>query len=92
MAEATVERAPEHAQTRDARPQEGASSADVAAKKRRALLIIGGIAAVVILGVLLYLVVTHGKETTDDANVDADVVPLAPHVTGQVVAVPVVEN
>ena len=92
MAEATVERAPEHAQTRDARPQEGASSADVAAKKRRALRIIGGIAAAVILGVLLYLVVTHGKETTDDANVDADVVPLAPHVTGQVVAVPVVEN
>jgi membrane fusion protein, multidrug efflux system len=92
MAEATVEGAPEHAQTRDARPQQGAPPAELAARKRRALMIIGGIAAVVILGVLLYLVISHGKETTDDANVDADVVPLAPHVTGQVVAMPVVEN
>ena len=66
MADAAVERAPEHARAREAQGN-GTDAASIAAKKRRALLIIGGIAAVVILGVLLYLVVTHGKETTDDA-------------------------
>ena len=89
MADAVVERAPEQAQGRDA---QGPAPADSAAKRRRALTIIGGVAAVVILGVLLYLLLTAGKESTDDANVDADVVPLAPHVAGQVAAVPVTEN
>ena len=92
MADTAVERAPEHAQARDARGNNGATAADTAAKKRRALLIIGGVAGVVVLGVLLYLLFTFGKETTDDAQIDADVVPLAPHVGGQVVAVPVSEN
>src|SRR5215470_4629 len=90
MADTAVERAP--AQARDAKGNNGATAADTAAKKRRALMIIGGVAGVVILGVLLYLVFTVGKETTDDAQVDADVVPLAPHVGGQVAAVPVSEN
>ena len=61
-------------------------------KKRRSLLIVGGIAAVVVLGVLVYLLLNRGKEGTDDAQIDADVVPLAPRVAGQVAAVPVVEN
>ena len=61
-------------------------------KRRRALRILFGLAAVVILAVLLDLLVNAGKEETDDAEVDADVVPLAPRVAGQVVAVPVVEN
>jgi membrane fusion protein (multidrug efflux system) len=61
-------------------------------RRRRALLIVGGIAAVVILGVLGYVLLHAGKESTDDAQVDADVVALAPRVAGQVVAVPVVEN
>ena len=82
MADAAVERAPEHAQARDARGNNGATAADTAAKKRRALKIIGGVAAVVILGVLLYVLLNAGKESTDDAQVDADVVPLAPHVGG----------
>ena len=89
MADAVVERAPEQAQGRDA---QGPAPVDSAAKRRRALTIIGGVAAVVFLGVLLYLLLTAGKESTDDANVDADVVPLAPHVAGQVAAVPVTEN
>jgi membrane fusion protein (multidrug efflux system) len=92
MADTAVERAPDQAQARDARKDNGANAAETAAKKRRALMIIGGVAAVVILGVLLYLLITAGKETTDDAQIDADVVPLAPHVGGQVVAVPVSEN
>ncbi|HZJ52933.1 MAG TPA: HlyD family secretion protein [Myxococcaceae bacterium] len=90
MADAAVERAPEHAQARDAQSKD--EEASTAARKRRALLIIGGVAGVITLGVLLYVLLTVGKETTDDAQVDADVVPLAPHVSGQVVAVPVVEN
>jgi membrane fusion protein, multidrug efflux system len=89
MADAVVERAPEQAQGRDA---QGPAPSDSAAKRRRALTIIGGVAAVVFLGVLLYLLLTAGKESTDDANVDADVVPLAPHVAGRVAAVPVTEN
>ena len=90
MADAAVE-APEHAQARDAN-NKGAGAVDTAAKKRRALTIIGGVAGVVILGVLLYLLLNAGKESTDDAQIDADVVPLAPHVSGQVASVPVVEN
>src|SRR5262249_31263887 len=61
-------------------------------RRRKALQIIAGIAAVVLLGTLLYILINHGKEETDDAQVDADVVPLAPHVLGQVAMVPVVEN
>ncbi len=91
MAEATVETVPEHPRARDAQAKD-AALADTAAKKRRALRIIGGVAAVVVLGVLLYLLLNAGKESTDDAQIDADVVPLAPHVAGLVAAVPVVEN
>src|SRR5574338_1461795 len=92
MADAAVERAPEHAPARNAEGKNAATAADTAARKRRALKIIGALAAVVIVGVLLYVLLNAGKESTDDAQVDADVVPLAPHVAGQVVAVPVVEN
>ncbi len=91
MADAAVERAPEHAEARDAQGKD-AAAADTAAKKRRALMIIGGVAGVVILGVLLYLLLNAGKEGTDDAQIDADVVPLAPHVSGLVASVPVAEN
>jgi membrane fusion protein, multidrug efflux system len=63
-----------------------------ASKRRRAILLVGGIAAAVVLGVLVYLLLHMGKEGTDDAQIDADVVQLAPRVAGQVVAVPVMEN
>ena len=62
------------------------------ARRRKALQIIAGIAGVVLLGTLLYILINHGKEETDDAQVDADLVPLAPHVLGQVTMMPVVEN
>jgi len=61
-------------------------------RRRRTPFIVGGIAAVVILGVLAYLLLHAGKESTDDAQVDADVVPLAPRVAGKVAAVLVAEN
>lgn len=60
--------------------------------RRRPLLIIAGITAVVVVGVLVYVLAHAGKEGTDDAQIDADVVQLAPRVAGQVAAVPVVEN
>jgi membrane fusion protein (multidrug efflux system) len=61
-------------------------------KKRRTLLLVGGIAAVVVVGALVYVLLNRGKESTDDAQIDADVVPLAPRVAGQVTAVAVAEN
>ncbi len=61
-------------------------------RRRRTLLIVAGIAVVVVLGVAIYLLVNAGKESTDDAQIDADVVQLAPRVAGQVAAVPIVEN
>jgi membrane fusion protein (multidrug efflux system) len=63
-----------------------------AARQRKALKIIGIVAGVIVFGVLLYLLLNAGKEGTDDAQVDGDVVPLAPRVTGLVAKVPVVEN
>jgi membrane fusion protein (multidrug efflux system) len=61
-------------------------------RRRKALQIIGAFAGVVLLGTLLYVLINQGKEETDDAQVDADVVPLSPHVLGQVAMVPVAEN
>jgi len=92
MAEAAAETTHDQVQTRGAEAGEGTVRAGLDEKRRRALMIVGGIAAAVILGVLLYLLLHAGKEGTDDAQVDADVVPLAPRVAGQVAAVPVAEN
>ncbi len=61
-------------------------------KRRRALVLVGGIAVVVILAAGVIYLLNAGKESTDDAQIDADVVPLAPHVAGYVTAVAVVEN
>ncbi len=61
-------------------------------KRRRTVLIVTGIAVVVLLGVAIYVLLNAGKESTDDAQIDADVVPLAPRVAGQVAAVPIVDN
>src|SRR5262250_759049 len=92
MAEAAADPSADQVQARGASPRVEAPRAGLDEKRRRALMIIGGIAGVVLLGLLFYLLLTHGKESTDDAQVDADVVLLAPHVAGQVVAVPVAEN
>jgi membrane fusion protein, multidrug efflux system len=96
MAEIAPEPARDEAQpdtrAREARDPGRAAKVPLPPRQRRALLIVGGIAAAVVLGVLVYLLVNAGKESTDDAQVDADVVPLAPHVAGQVIAVSVVEN
>ncbi|MGC4119971.1 MAG: HlyD family secretion protein [Myxococcales bacterium] len=60
--------------------------------RRRPFLVLGGLAALVALGVTVYLVATAGQESTDDAQVDADVVALAPRVSGLVLRLRVHEN
>jgi membrane fusion protein, multidrug efflux system len=59
---------------------------------RKAFLILGGVAALVLAGAFGYRELTRGKENTDDAQVDADVVPLAPRVGGTAISVPVHDN
>src|SRR3954464_2996481 len=69
------------------RPQAGAS-----VTKRKPFLILGVIALVVLVGVGGLAIYNHGKESTDDAQIEADVVPIAPRIAGQVKRVAVLEN
>src|SRR5438876_1019585 len=61
-------------------------------RAKRLYFIIGIAGAVLLIGYVIYAVLTSGKETTDDAQVAADVVPVAARVAGQVVNVYVHEN
>jgi membrane fusion protein (multidrug efflux system) len=54
--------------------------------------IVAGGALAVALGVGAYLFLTEGKESTDDAQVSADIVPIGTRVAGQVVGVDIKEN
>jgi len=62
------------------------------AKKRRPFFILGAIAAAVLIGLGGYAVWNHGKESTDDAQIEADVVPIAPRIAGMIKHGAVVEN
>ena len=59
-------------------------------KKR--LPLIAGAVAVLVLGTIVWLWVTAGRESTDDAQVDAHVTPIAARVGGTVLRVPVSDN
>jgi len=61
-------------------------------RAKRLYFILGAVvlALVVIYGI--YALVTSGKETTDDAQIAADVVPIAARVSGQVLSVNIIEN
>ncbi len=61
-------------------------------RAKRLYLIIGIAVAVILIGYVIYALLTAGKETTDDAQVAADVVPVAARVAGQVVNVYIHEN
>ncbi|MEO8380693.1 MAG: HlyD family secretion protein [Acidobacteriota bacterium] len=61
-------------------------------KARRLYLILGIAVAVLLVLYLVYAMLTRGKETTDDAQVMADVVPVASRVAGQVLTVSIKEN
>jgi len=61
--------------------------------RAKRIYIIAGIAIVVLLIAYgAYALMTSGKESTDDAQVAADVVPVAARISGQVVAVHIHEN
>ncbi len=63
-----------------------------AAGGRRRVAIILGVGAVAIGGYLAFHALSANRQTTDDAQIEADVVPLAPRVGGQVAAVRVADN
>ncbi|MDR3691408.1 MAG: HlyD family secretion protein [Fimbriimonas sp.] len=82
--------------TTGAIPTEGvASDPGLASKKSRKpliLAVIGALALVAAVMAIRFVVWASGHTSTDDATVTADVVQIAPQVTGTVIAVPVSEN
>jgi len=54
--------------------------------------LIGALVALLALGGGLYALLTAGQQETDDAMVEADVVPVGPRVAGQILRVAVQEN
>jgi membrane fusion protein (multidrug efflux system) len=61
-------------------------------RAKKLYLILGGVVVLIILVWGVFAFMTSGKESTDDAQIAADVVPVAPRVPGQIVAVHVREN
>jgi membrane fusion protein (multidrug efflux system) len=61
-------------------------------RAKRLYLILGGAVLALLLIYGIFVLVTHGRESTDDAQVSADIVPVAPRIAGQVIAVHVTEN
>jgi membrane fusion protein (multidrug efflux system) len=58
----------------------------------RPVLILAVLALLALAGMAMHALLTAGREETDDAQVEADVVPVGPRVSGQVLAVAVHEN
>src|SRR5580704_12158777 len=75
-------------------PPQDAPKEGTAPKKggRRGYLIVGIAALVLSAGIGGYVLLTQGKEGTDDAQVSADIVPIGTRVAGQVVSVHIHEN
>jgi membrane fusion protein, multidrug efflux system len=59
---------------------------------RRAFLVLGVIVGALLVAVAVYLIRTQGQVRTDNAQIDADVVPIAARTDGQVVAMLVHDN
>ncbi len=75
-----------------ANPSATAAPAPAPKSGRRPFLILGVLAVVVVVGIGGYLLLTAGEETTDDAQVSADLVPIGTRVAGQVIHVRVKED
>src|SRR5450432_4666866 len=73
-------------------PKQAAEVETGSKRKIKPPVLIGLVAGAVLLGALIVFLLGVGKESTDDAQVDADVVFLAARVGGQVVSVAVAEN
>ncbi|WP_394831386.1 HlyD family secretion protein [Pendulispora rubella] len=65
---------------------------EAASSSKKAYVSVGGGIALVLLAILLYALHGRGKESTDDAQVDADVVSISARVSGPVLEVPVDED
>lgn len=63
-----------------------------AGRAKRLYLILGGVVVGLLLLYGIFALVTRGHESTDDAQVAADIVPVGPRIPGQVIAVHVAEN
>ncbi len=61
-------------------------------RPRKRWLVLGAIALAIALGTGAYAWATHGKQSTDDAQVEADVVPIATRVAGVVKRVAVADD
>src|ERR1051325_4037714 len=61
-------------------------------RAKRMYLILAAVVVVILIAWGAFALVTSGKESTDDAQVAADMVPVAARVPGQIVAVHVKEN
>ncbi len=59
---------------------------------KRAFGILGAVLALVLAALGIYLILTRNQESTDDAQVEADVVPVAPRVGGAILKVDVADN
>ena len=73
---------------RDAQPAE----ARAAKGKRKPFVILGAVAAAVVLVIVGWSMLTAGHESTDDAQIEADVVPISARVSAVVKHVAVQEN
>jgi membrane fusion protein, multidrug efflux system len=60
--------------------------------RRKPFIALGAVVGALLLGILCYAVATWGEEATDDAQIEADVVPLGPRIGGLVRDVYVVDN
>jgi len=63
-----------------------------AGRAKRLYLILGGVVVAVLVLYGIFALLTRGHESTDDAQVAADIVPVGPRIPGQVIAVHVAEN
>jgi membrane fusion protein (multidrug efflux system) len=69
-----------------------AAPAKPARSSRRTFGILGVVLGIVLVGIGTYLFVTRNQESTDDAQIEADVVPVAPRVGGSVLRVDISDN
>ena len=78
---------PSHSEAPTAR-----ESTPAARRSKRPFVILGGLMVLVIGSVGGYLLHTAGQETTDDAQVVADMVPVASRIFGQIERIAIVDN
>src|SRR4051812_19986243 len=62
------------------------------ASPKRPFAILAGVVAVVLVGIGAYVMATAGQESTDDAQVMSDMVPIGTRVPGQIVQIAIQEN